>query len=214
MSGELSLDRGPVHRDGLRGLRSSGRPAARRGVVRRDAARDGPHLRRRWLPATCSSRSAPAAASIRRQASWPRRAPPARIRSSSIWSRPRAPACSPRPLYGPATEIVPGFVEQTAPRLALEMRDHFDMRREQELIDRRDAGDAVAAIDQDAEIAGERARIAGHGDEPSARPTWQASRPAPRRRRAADRTPPRRRLSAPSRRAASGTDRGRCRAPA
>ena len=54
---------------------------------------------------------------------------------------------------------------QTAPRLALEMRDHLDMRREQELIDRRDAGDAVAAIDQDAEVAGERAGIAGDGDD-------------------------------------------------
>ena len=45
------------------------------------------------------------------------------------------------------------------------MGDHFDMRREQELVDRRDAGDAVAAIDQDAEIAGERAGIAGDGHE-------------------------------------------------
>ncbi|MGZ8400513.1 MAG: hypothetical protein ACXWVI_04360 [Methyloceanibacter sp.] len=39
---------------------------------------------------------APAAASIRRQASWPRRARPARIRSSSISSHRRGPACSPR----------------------------------------------------------------------------------------------------------------------
>ena len=45
------------------------------------------------------------------------------------------------------------------------MRDDLDMRREQELIDRRDARDAVAAIDQDAEVAGKRAWIAGHGDD-------------------------------------------------
>ena len=45
------------------------------------------------------------------------------------------------------------------------MRDDLDMRREQELIDRGDARDAVAAIDQDAEVASERARIAGHGDD-------------------------------------------------
>ena len=39
------------------------------------------------------------------------------------------------------------------------MRDDLDMRREQELIDRGDARDAVAAIDQDAEVAGKRAWI-------------------------------------------------------
>ena len=49
--------------------------------------------------------------------------------------------------------------------LARQMNNHLDMRREEELIDRHDAGDAVAAIDQDAEIAGERAQIAGHGDQ-------------------------------------------------
>ena len=42
----------------------------------------------------------------------------------------------------------------------------FDMRREQELIDRGDPRDAVTAIDQDAEIASERSRIAGDRHEP------------------------------------------------
>ena len=45
------------------------------------------------------------------------------------------------------------------------MDDHLDMQREEELIDRRDARDAVAAIDQDAEVAGKRAWIAGRGDD-------------------------------------------------
>ena len=160
-----SVGRGPVHRDGLRGLRASG--ALRPDVVwfgemprEMDA-----HLRGARRPATCSSPSAPAAASIRRRASWRRRAPPARIRSSSIWSHPKAPVCSPRPIYGPATEIVPAYVDRLLRGLALEMDDHLDMRREQELIDRYDAGDAIAAIDQHADIAGERAWIAGHGDD-------------------------------------------------
>jgi hypothetical protein len=41
--------------------------------------------------------------------------------------------------------------------------NHLDMGRVQELVDRHDARDAVAAIDEDAEIARERPRIAGDG---------------------------------------------------
>ncbi len=64
-------------------------------------------------------------------------------------------------IYGPATEIVPDFMSRTAARLARQLRHDLDMRREQELVDRNDAGNAVAAIDQDTEVAGERAGIAG-----------------------------------------------------
>jgi hypothetical protein len=39
--------------------------------------------------------------------------------------------------------------------------DDLDMRREEELIDWHDAGDAIAAVDQDAEISRKRSGVAG-----------------------------------------------------
>jgi len=54
---------------------------------------------RRFSPATCSSPSAPAAASIRRRALSPRREAPAPIRSSSISNPLTAQACSPKPKW-------------------------------------------------------------------------------------------------------------------
>lgn len=43
--------------------------------------------------------------------------------------------------------------------------DDLDMRREEELIDWHDAGDAIAAVDQDAEISRKRSGVAGDGSE-------------------------------------------------
>ena len=89
-----------------------------------------------------------------------------------------------------------------------QLGDDLDMRREEELVDRHDAGDAVAAIDQDAEIAGKRARIAGDRDQISAPETWQAC--GLRRGAGARRVEHHRvvALQAPSRRAGCGIGRG------
>jgi hypothetical protein len=48
------------------------------------------------------------------------------------------------------------------------MGHDLDVGREAELIDGDDAGDTITAIDQDAEIARQSARMAGHSDELSA----------------------------------------------
>ena len=98
--------------------------------------------------------------------------------------------------------------ELTSP---LERRHHLDLGREQELVDRQDARQPVAAIDQDARVAGKRRRIAGHRDDFGTRRPRRAPRPAPWRRPRADRRPPRRRLRV--RPAPAGCERGRAAAP-
>src|SRR3990170_8201307 len=63
------------------------------------------------------------------------------------------------------TSATAGRLVRARPPSAHEVGDDLDMRREEELIDRHDAGDAVAAIHQNAEVARQRARVAGDRDE-------------------------------------------------
>ena len=102
-------DRGPVHRDVCAACGQA-------GAMRPDVVWFG-EMPARWTastrrspPATCSSRSAPAAASIRRhgvrRGGARRRRAYGRAQSRAVR---RARACSPRRLYGPATEVVPGL---------------------------------------------------------------------------------------------------------
>ena len=69
-------------------------------------------------------------------------------------------------IEGPATEIVPAYVDRL-PRwvaLPLELSHQLDVWREKELIDRDHARDAVAAIDENAQFPRASSRIAGNHD--------------------------------------------------
>jgi len=110
----------------------------------------------RSAAATCSSRSGRAAPSIRRPASSPRRGPRERYRRAQPRTFGRRGPFR-RSLLWPGHRNRPGFCGSAAARLAHKMRDDLDVGREQELIDGHDTADSVAAIDEDAKVARERA---------------------------------------------------------
>ena len=81
------------------------------------------------------------------------------------------------------------------------------MRRVAELIDRRDAFEPVAAVDQEPRVAGEGRGIAGDRDHAPAPCSPRAAAPAPARPAAADRTRRRQSRAIPAASADGGTGR-------